>query len=494
MKRYSLRTKMLLAPSITLLLMVCLFLTINFLYGRVDQKVIFPQFREAVLDGSKLALEAAIEIQIDSLTHLLRGIEDKAEQEAIVIEHTDPIRFFDDNSGYFFSYHLDGTRINLPTDKSENGKNHLHMQDQNGTFFIREFMTAARNGGGFVTYYFDKPGMGIQPKLSYAKLVEGTDIVIGTGVYIDNVEATTKTLREEASAQKKRYVRFAFLFFGGIAVAAILITLLSIRSILKPIQQIINELTGGAEQLRNASGQVASSSQQLATSSVEQAASIEETSSSLEEMSAMTRQNADNAQQANLQSSDAKKAATTGLNVMNQMTEAIQAIQKSSSETAKIIKVIDEIAFQTNLLALNAAVEAARAGEAGKGFAVVAEEVRNLAMRSAEAAKNTSYLIEGSVKSSVNGVELAANVARVLDEIVNSISKTTDIVSEITASAQEQSQGIEQINAAVGQIDMAIQTNAANSEESASASSELAQQADQINTSAEALNQLIHGG
>jgi methyl-accepting chemotaxis protein len=195
----------------------------------------------------------------------------------------------------------------------------------------------------------------------------------------------------------------------------------------------------------------------------------------------MTKKNAENAQQANGLASDAKKSAHTGSESMNRMNAAIKEIQKSSDETSKIIKVIDEIAFQTNLLALNAAVEAARAGEAGKGFAVVAEEVRNLAMRSAEAAKNTSNMIEESVKNAKNGVDIATEVGKVLDEIVQSVSKTTDLVGEIAAASQEQSQGIDQVNTAVAQMDKVTQQNAANAEESASASEELSSQAESMN-------------
>ncbi|HNS19841.1 MAG TPA: methyl-accepting chemotaxis protein [Sedimentisphaerales bacterium] len=267
----------------------------------------------------------------------------------------------------------------------------------------------------------------------------------------------------------------------GIAVVAgVLMAVFITRSITGPVRRIIASLTEGSEQVAAASGQVSAASQSLAEGATEQAAGLEETSASLEEMSSMTKQNADNAQQANTLAADAKKAAGTGAESMARMSQAIHEIQKSSDETSKIIKVIDEIAFQTNLLALNAAVEAARAGEAGKGFAVVAEEVRNLAMRSAEAAKNTASMIEESVKNSKNGVDIATEVSKVLEEIVQSVGKTTDLVSEIAAASQEQAQGIDQVNTAVSQMDKVTQQNAANAEESASASEELSAQAESM--------------
>ncbi len=313
--------------------------------------------------------------------------------------------------------------------------------------------------------------------------------------YVDKVAALTdfnKRYADQVAAAAKSVASTArvgiIIAIAAVLTLAITIALLITRGVSKVLTQIVATLREGSEQVSSASAQVSAASQSLAEGTTEQAAGLEETSSSLEEMSSMTKQNADNAEQANTLAVEAKKAAGTGSDSMGRMNAAILEIQKSSDETAKIIKVIDEIAFQTNLLALNAAVEAARAGEAGKGFAVVAEEVRNLAMRSAEAAKNTARMIEESVKNSKNGVDIATEVSKVLEEIVQSVGKTTDLVSEIAAASQEQAKGIDQVNTAVSQMDKVTQQNAANAEESASASEELSAQAESMT---EVVSQLV---
>jgi methyl-accepting chemotaxis protein len=302
-----------------------------------------------------------------------------------------------------------------------------------------------------------------------------------------NLDAARDSLLEESVEADKVYDKMAKQMIATGLVLGGIITLLSLglgvgitRSITKPINRVIVALTAGSEQVSSASGQVSSASQELAQGANEQASSLEETSSALEEMASMTRQNADNANQANAVARQAADLAGTGVDSMKRMTEAIDKIKTSASETAKIIKTIDEIAFQTNLLALNAAVEAARAGEAGKGFAVVAEEVRNLARRSAEAAKNTADLIEGAQKNAEAGVSVTAEVAKNLGGIRDNAGKVATLIAEIAAASKEQSQGIDQVNTAVSEMDKVVQQSAANAEESASASKELSSQAEEL--------------
>jgi len=278
-----------------------------------------------------------------------------------------------------------------------------------------------------------------------------------------------------------RAVRNIVLIVGIIFfMAAFVIFFFFARSITKAINRVTHGLADGADQVAAASGQVSSSSQSLAEGAAEQAASIEETSSSLEEMSSMTKQNADNAQQADGLMREANQVIVRANESMHDLTVSMQEISTANEETYKIIKTIDEIAFQTNLLALNAAVEAARAGEHGAGFAVVAEEVRNLAMRSADAAKNTSELIEGTVKKTKDGSELVSKTNGAFSEVSTSAVKVGELVAEIAAASNEQSQGIGQVNIAVTEMDKVVQQNAANAEESASASEEMNAQAEQM--------------
>ncbi len=235
-----------------------------------------------------------------------------------------------------------------------------------------------------------------------------------------------------------------------------------------------------AQEVQAGSREVSDSSTALSEGATEQAATLEEISSSMTELNAAVSENAGFAGEADTLSSEATEAAKAGVAQMQDMTAAMAEISQSSEEIAKIIKVIDDIAFQTNLLALNAAVEAARAGAHGKGFAVVAEEVRNLAGRSAKAARETAQLIEGSLSKVERGTKIADLTSASLGGIVDGVSRTSDLVGEIAAASSQQSQGITEVSEGLKQIDTVTQHNTANSEETASAGQELAAQASQL--------------
>ena len=251
----------------------------------------------------------------------------------------------------------------------------------------------------------------------------------------------------------------------------------ALQAMLQSLRTIIGEVQGAGTHIASGAEQVSDASQSLSQGATEQAGSLEEITASIQDLASRTRHNAENATQAQQLSTGTQTAAEEGNRQMEHMVRAMTEISDSSQSISRIIKVIDEIAFQTNLLALNAAVEAARAGQHGKGFAVVAEEVRNLAARSAQAAKETAELIEGSVRKTQNGTEIATRTAQALEGIMQSVTKTNDLVGEIAAASNEQAEGIAQINQGLGQIDQVTQQNTANAEQSAAAAEELASQA-----------------
>jgi len=257
--------------------------------------------------------------------------------------------------------------------------------------------------------------------------------------------------------------------------------------------QIIRNLDEATSQTLSASAQVSTSSQSLAEGANSQAASVEETSATLAEISGMTRQNAGNAERAETLAREAQSSTRKGSDAVVRMTAAIKEIKEASDKTAHIIRTIDEIAFQTNLLALNAAVEAARAGDAGRGFAVVAQEVRNLASRSATAAKDTSAIIEDSQRRADQGVAVSSEVSELLSGILRIADEMNTLVAQVASASKDQDRGIQQITGAVTQMDGITQTTASSAEETSAAAQELEAQAASLAASVRQLNALLHG-
>ena len=320
-------------------------------------------------------------------------------------------------------------------------------------------------------------------KATQAKMIE-------FGKYLDDVKKGAEGAMVSRGASARRA---AIMVTGAAILLGVVLAFFLIRSVTKPINRIIDNLNQGATEVSSASEQVSEASQQLAEGASEQAASLEETSASLEEMSSMTRQNADNASQANSLMAEASDIVTRAGKSMDEMANSMAGIAESGDEISKIVKSIDEIAFQTNLLALNAAVEAARAGEAGAGFAVVADEVRNLAQRAAEAAKSTQHLIENTVSRIHEGSKLVDVTRDSFQAVSGSAEKVAALIGEVASASSEQASGIEQVNLAVNQMDQVTQGNAAAAEESASASQQLSAMSVNMNDMVDELVTVIHG-
>ena len=303
---------------------------------------------------------------------------------------------------------------------------------------------------------------------------------MGSGIYVDDV-----------SRDINRMITLIVTIVSVILVLAILASWFFARTLTKPLVRVTTTLSHGSAEIDMASKQVSDSSQSLAEGSSEQAASLEETSSALEELSSLTKATAENSENADQFMIKTRDTISKAGEEMNEIAESMSKIAESGEEIGKIVKSIDEIAFQTNLLALNAAVEAARAGDAGAGFAVVADEVRSLAMRAAEAAKNTQNLVEDTVKRIGQGSEIVERTKSGFADLINASKEAAALVTQIAKASNEQAQGIGQINQAVSQVDQVVQSNAATAEESASASEELSSQASVINQVVTTLMNLI---
>ncbi len=396
-------------------------------------------------------------------------------------------------TGYAWILDSKGNYV-LSKDGRRDGENILEAKDADGRPFIREMIAKAldsQEGEVFDSIYPWKNDGDEAARTKISKFVyfKPWDWIIGAGTFEDEFFAARDTIQADS---RSSMLIVSTLILAALGLSLTLWTVMAGR-VGRKLSAFSNHMQGASDEVASAAGQVSAASQSLAEGASQQAASIEETSASLEEMSSMTRQNADNAGQADSLMKEANATIATANDTMDKMTASMSTITQTGEETQKIVKTIDEIAFQTNLLALNAAVEAARAGEAGAGFAVVADEVRNLAMRAADAARDTSALIEESVRQIKEGAELVDVTNKAFDEVAVQADKVTHLVGEIAEASSEQAQGIEQVNTAVSEMDRVVQQNAATAEESASASEEMNAQAAQMSTTVEELVTYVEG-
>ncbi|HNX24433.1 MAG TPA: methyl-accepting chemotaxis protein [Spirochaetota bacterium] len=506
-------------------------LSIILLVGAVTASVY--KFSSMILEQNKKQIvesfDKNIMNQVQNISSLIDSVKQYQEAsglndeqgKALAKELIRKIRYGE--SGYFWLDNYDGVNVLLPPNPKAEGVSRINSKDSTGKEFIKEFIAKGKQtGGGFTDYLFPKPGeKEPSPKRGYTLAYAPYGWIIGTGNYVDDIDKFVQEKREKYN----RYINYIVLIMiAAAAVVGLILIIASIRfanSISRPIQdtsrvaeqlsdrdltsrvderyllrkdeigilaksinlaaenlgKTISAVQSSMKFLNESIDQINKGNQELAQRTSEQASSIEEIASTMEETRSHISQNTESSVHVSETSKASLLFAEKGGEMVHSAVISINDIRDSSRKISEITSVINSIAFQTNLLALNAAVEAARAGEQGRGFAVVAAEVRNLAQRSASAAKEITSLINDSITKIEIGTKQANNSGDAINEIVESVRNVSNLMLEITASTYEQKTGIDQVNMAINELNMMTQQNAALVEETASASESISEKA-----------------
>jgi len=460
-------------------------------FGFVDYFWPKPGFQEAQEKISYVVLFKPFKWVIGTGVYV-DNVTEQIQKEAL--DTISQIRFGKSGKNYFWINDLNTKMVMHPINPSLNGKDLSYIKDTNGKKFFSEMVNLAKTKGkGYVNYVYKKPSSNKNaPKISYIETFKEWGWVVGAGVYTDDIEEHIKEVSDTTGDLISEIViYFILITIGLVSIMSLAISFIANREIVKPISSSVIELADASEQVASASEQIASASTSLADGATRQAHSVEEIAGTLEQATSINEQNTQNTKDADNLAKEASVSAQNGYDKMNDLMKSMDQITSSSEQISNIIRTIEEIAFQTNLLALNAAVEAARAGENGLGFAVVAEEVKNLANRSAHAAKETTGIIEQTISQIKHGNHIAKEANQTFDEILNSSNKTYHLLKDIAQSMQEQTSGMHEITTSMEGVDRVTQQNAANSEQTAAASEELSAQALSMKDNIDKLSRLI---
>jgi len=447
---------------------------------------IYPKFKDKIYQGKYLKTKHVVETVYGVIAYYASQVENnkmsKNDAQASALAIIKSLRY--DKSQYFWVNDLHPNIIMHPIKPSLDGKDVGGVKDPKGKHLFKAFVEVCKkHGEGFVDYYWPKPGEDAPVlKISFVKLFDKWGWVVGSGIYIDDVEKEILQLT---------YILLFIII--GITVAVVILSYIMSRTISAPISNIVDGLMHTSDQVALSANEVSKAGYSLAMSSNEQASNVESTLESLEQVAKQSYKTSEMTDGANVLMNENISKSAKSMKTLVELTSSMSQIEDDSDKIGQIIKTIDEIAFQTNLLALNAAVEAARAGEAGAGFAVVADEVRNLAMRSTEAAKNTQELLNNTI----DGVAKASSAIKTINLDFNDIVESATSIGEktfaITEASKDQSTQIEKIKTSASEINISIQGVSASAEESSATSSELFSRSEDLRIHIDNLQRIISG-